>query len=236
MRRFYPRSGRSRQGKAARPGCHEPAVGARNARESPASAASGGATRGNIRGVHRSSRRAILKVGVTLGLGWPLTPGAVLAQDDPASLRPREGDRLVRLAGSHEPLTPLDIPPGEMQTMAWAIDPGSGVVRSGSRLNQVLLLRFDPADLSPDTRARAADGVVAYTAICPHNGCDVDDWLARERQLSCACHSSIFDPRDGARVVDGPAPRALPALPLTVRDGKLTVAGPFTARVGFEPG
>ena len=37
-------------------------------------------------------------------------------------------------------------------------------------------------------------------------------------------------------VVDGPAPRMLPALPLKIVDGKLVVAKPFTARVGFEPG
>jgi len=46
----------------------------------------------------------------------------------------------------------------------------------------------------------------------------------------------VFDPKDGARVVDGPAPRGLPALPLKVVEGKLVVAGPFTARVGFETG
>jgi Rieske Fe-S protein len=35
-------------------------------------------------------------------------------------------------------------------------------------------------------------------------------------------------------VADGPAPRSLPALPLTLVDGRLVVAGPFTSRVGFE--
>jgi Rieske Fe-S protein len=35
-------------------------------------------------------------------------------------------------------------------------------------------------------------------------------------------------------VKDGPAPRALPQLPLKVVDGVLVVAAPFTARVGFE--
>jgi Rieske Fe-S protein len=80
----------------------------------------------------------------------------------------------------------------------------------------------------------AADGVVAYTAICTHSGCEVVDWLADERLLYCSCHSSKFDPKDGARVVDGPAPRSLPALPLKVVDGRLVVAKPFTSRVGFE--
>jgi rieske iron-sulfur protein len=36
-------------------------------------------------------------------------------------------------------------------------------------------------------------------------------------------------------VIDGPAPRALAALPLKVADGKLVVALPFTARVGIVP-
>jgi rieske iron-sulfur protein len=184
-----------------------------------------------------SSRRALLKAGLTLGLGWRVAPALDAAQDDPASMRPRQGDLLVRMGDAAKtPLTAADIRIGAAQTMAWALEPNAGVVRSGSRLNQLVLLRFDPAELSADTRARAADGVVAYTAICTHNGCDVDDWLAREQQLSCACHSSIFDPKDGAKVVDGPAPRVLPALPLTVTDGKLAVAGPFTSRVGFEPG
>jgi hypothetical protein len=35
-------------------------------------------------------------------------------------------------------------------------------------------------------------------------------------------------------VVDGPAPRVLPALPLKIVDTKLVVAAPFTARIYFE--
>lgn len=186
--------------------------------------------------MQRPSRRSALKAGLTLGLGWRLATAAG-AQDDPAAMRPREGDFLVRLGDAgRTPLASADLAVDAAPTMAWAVDANSGVVRSGSRLNQLLLVRFDPSALSPETRARAADGIVAYTAICTHNGCDVEDWLAREQQLSCACHSSIFDPKAGAAVIDGPAPRALPALPLRIAGGRLVVAGPFTARVGFEPG
>jgi len=103
-------------------------------------------------------------------------------------------------------------------------------------LNAIVLLRLDEASLAAETRARAADGVVAYTAICTHNGCDVDDYIADQFALSCSCHESEFDARDAARVVDGPAPRPLPALPLKVVDGLLVVARPFTSRVGFERG
>jgi Rieske Fe-S protein len=182
-------------------------------------------------------RRAVLKAGIGLGLTSGLTCGLSATQDDQASVRPKEGDLLIRSGDSNKtPLTPGDIPRGAIQTLAWAMDPADRTVRSGSRLNQLLLLRLDPEKLAPETQSRAADGVVAYTVICTHNGCDVDDWLVDDQLLSCSCHASIFDPKDGAKVVDGPAPRVLPALPLKVVDGKLVVAKPFTARVGFDPG
>jgi rieske iron-sulfur protein len=180
-------------------------------------------------------RRQVLRAGLGLGLGWGLRSTMAAAQDDPSSSRPKEGDWLVKAGDAGKlPLTPADVPLGERQMLAWTMDPANQTVRSGSRFNQLLLLRLDPATLAAATRARAADGVVAYTVICTHTGCDVDDWLPDERLLSCSCHASMFDPKDGARVVDGPAPRELPALPLKVVDGKLVVAKPFTARVGFE--
>lgn len=157
-------------------------------------------------------------------------------QDDPASSRPRPGDLLVKVGDSMlKPLAPDDIPTGAAQTLAWALDATDGTVRSGSRLNRVLLLRLAPDALSPETRSRAADGVVAYTAVCTHTGCEVIEWLPDEQLIQCPCHYSNFDPKDGARVVDGPAPRTLPALPLALANGKLVVSQPFTARVGFEP-
>jgi Rieske Fe-S protein len=146
-----------------------------------------------------------------------------------------DGDALVKAGdASAKPLGPDDILPGGKPVMAWAMDPASGTVRSGSRLNQVLVMRLDAGKLGPETRSRAADGVVAYTAICTHMGCEVDDWLENEQRLYCPCHGSKFDPADGAKVVEGEAPRPLPSLPLKVVEGRLIVAGPFTARVGFE--
>jgi Rieske Fe-S protein len=184
-----------------------------------------------------AGRRAFLKMGIGLGLGLRVPSILAEGQDDRASLRPQEGDLLVKSGDSSAtPLTPDDIPLGAMPTMAWAMDPSDRTLRSGSRLNQLLLLRLDPETLVPETRSRAAKGVVAYTAICTHSGCDIDNWLADEQLLSCSCHESRFDPKDGARVIDGPAPRMLPALPLKVVDGKLVVAQPFTSKVGFETG
>jgi Rieske Fe-S protein len=109
-------------------------------------------------------------------------------------------------------------------------------VRSGSRLNRVLLVRLESETLGDRTRPLAAAGVVAYSAICTHTGCEVVGWLPEERWLHCDCHDSRFDPRDNARVIDGPAPRSLPALPLKLVDQRLVVAGPFTSKVGFDVG
>jgi Rieske Fe-S protein len=181
----------------------------------------------------RFGRRMLLKSGI--GMGLTLAHAVTLAQGDGASARPKEGDLLVKADDTTlTPLTPDDIPPGSKQVLAWAMDPGDRTVRSGSRLNRLLLVRVAIDLASPETRERAAGGVVAYTAICTHTGCDVVEWLSDERLLYCPCHFSKFDPKDGARVLDGPAPRPLPALPLTVVDGKLVVAKPFTAKVGFE--
>jgi Rieske Fe-S protein len=116
------------------------------------------------------------------------------------------------------------------------MDPATGVVRDGSRLNQVLLVRLEPRDLAEETRARAVAGIVGYSAVCTHTGCDQWEWEARAKTIKCPCHFSTFDVKDAARVLDGPAPRRLPALPLKTMDGVLVVAGGFVGRPGFQQG
>ena len=182
----------------------------------------------------QTGRRAVLKAGVGLGVTLGLA-GALAGQGSPASARPREGDWLVKVNdASATPLTPADIPLGARQTMAWALDPSDKTIRSGSRLNRVLLVRLDPSKLASETQPRAADGVLAYTAVCTHTGCEVSEWISEDQVLFCPCHESKYDPTDGAKVLDGPAPRPLPALPLKMVEGKLVVAKGFTTSVGFE--
>jgi len=153
-----------------------------------------------------------------------------------ASERPREGDVFVAIdLATTTPIEPKHIVTGA-PILAWPMDPAGNVVRNGSRLNKVLLLRLDPRGLTAETRARAADGILAYTAICPHTGCDVTGWIADQAILECPCHMSLYNPRDAGAVLGGPAPRPLPALPLKIQDGKVTVAKPFTSRVGFTQG
>jgi rieske iron-sulfur protein len=183
-----------------------------------------------------SGLRIRRRAAIELGLGLALAPRFVLAQTDAARERPKEGDLLVAVtaAAAPEPLKPDDVPLDGKQTLAWPMDPETKTLRNGSRLNKVLLLRLDPEGFDPETKERAAEGVVGYSAICPHTGCDVTNWHPDRRLLECPCHYSMYDPKEEAKVVSGPSPRRLPALPLKIVDGKLAVAKPFIGRPGFQ--
>jgi rieske iron-sulfur protein len=168
------------------------------------------------------------------GVGLGIASGAA-AQTDAQHMRPQDGDLLVRADSTDlSPLTPDSLTLNGGQLFAMPYDPVAKVVRNGSRLNKVLLLRLDPAVLKETTAQRAADGVVAYSAICPHTGCEVVNWHADTLILECPCHNSQYDPKDGAKVVSGPSPRNLAALPLRVADGNLAVAHPFIGKLGIQ--
>lgn len=181
-------------------------------------------------------RRHLLQCGAAATVA--MLPPAARADDDPArNERPQAGDLLVRSCEGDQPcavIAPADIKISEPPVLVWAMDPARKLPRDGSRLNLVLLLRFDPATLDPSTMSRAADGVVAYSAICTHAQCPVSGWIADRQVLHCPCHQSEYDPRRNGQVVAGPAPRPLAALPLTIAEGTLQVAGSFIGRVGMD--
>lgn len=188
------------------------------------------------RGIAVAVRREFLKSAVGAGIGLVVAGPAATAAEDPARVRPKAGDQLAFFGGERDGqlIAPADLPLGGPQVLAYPVDPVTNTVRNGSRLNQVLLVRFEPEHLSEDTRELSAEGVVAYSAVCTHQGCPVSMWKADKGTLFCSCHGSQFDPKDGARKVDGPAPRRLARLPLKSEDGRLVVAGEFMGRVGFK--
>ena len=186
----------------------------------------------------RRTGRLLLGGCISSALAIPsLTARAQGAASADRSKPPQPGDLLV-LAGAETGTTPLK--PGDVSsddvTFAWPFNPQAKAPRDGSRLNMVLLMRFDPAKLGETEKQQAAEGVVAYSAICTHQQCVVSDWLSSAQVLQCPCHQSRYDLRHGAVVVGGPAPRPLPGLPLKLSNGVLTVSAPFTARVGGEQG
>jgi rieske iron-sulfur protein len=166
---------------------------------------------------------------------------AAADEDQPGSdERPQKADLLVVSEGEHagQIITPQDLKIGGTPVRAWPKDPKTSVIRNGSRLNEVLVVRLDPAELDDETRSHSADGIVAYSIICAHAGCPVTAWVKEEAGdkdvFKCVCHNSEYDPRQSAQVVFGPAPRRLAALPLAIAGGSLTVAAAFVGKVGAQ--
>src|SRR3954447_11810577 len=96
--------------------------------------------------------------------------------------------------------------PGGIGTVLVAVDavpPGGGRILPGAG---VVVTRD------------AAGAIAAFSATCTHQGCTVD--RVSDSTIDCPCHGSQFDIRTGAPVA-GPASRALPSVPVVVRDGQV---------------
>lgn len=64
----------------------------------------------------------------------------------------------------------------------------------------------------------------AYEQKCTHLACAVY-YSPKHGKIECPCHNGWFDARTGA-VLQGPPPRPLPRLAVTVRDGDIFVSEP----------
>lgn len=68
---------------------------------------------------------------------------------------------------------------------------------------------------------KKADGqVTVFSPMCTHLGCGYH-WDGGEQKFKCPCHGSVYD--ISGRVLAGPAPRPLDALPSKVDNGRLLV-------------
>ena len=117
-----------------------------------------------------------------------------------------------------KPLRPADLAIGK-PLLVYPFDTKTGSPKNESRLNKLVVIRLPEDQMTPETRARSASGVLAYSGICTHQGCDVKTWMAKESALACYCHASKFALLDSAKVLSGPAPRPLPAVSLAM-DGE----------------
>jgi len=97
--------------------------------------------------------------------------------------------------GADQPLAGLD-----------DIPLGGGIVLGGPRI----------------VLTRDAGGTVrGLSATCTHQGCTVSS--VKGGVIDCPCHGSTFQAETGAPIA-GPATRALPAVPVTVRDNSVFLA------------
>jgi rieske iron-sulfur protein len=168
------------------------------------------------------SRRSLLDHGVIAAAAMILPAGG--KPDE--IVGPQIGDIFVTAADPQGPPVQFGaISAGAPPILAWSRDPEIGLTRSGTRLNQVLLLRVRDANGSQGR-------ILAFSAICPHAACLVSQWIRSTNRLRCPCHGSEFDPAHAGIVVVGPSPFPLPLLPVEVVKDLVTVAGPFSAPPG----
>src|SRR6266853_4231461 len=126
------------------------------------------------------TRRALIMTTLDAGGCIAASKAAAAGEDQPGSdERPQKADVLVFAEGERagEVIKPEDLKLGGPPVRAWPKDPKTSVVRKGSRLNEVLIIRLDPAELDDETRARFGDGIVAYSNTCTHAGCPISGWL-----------------------------------------------------------
>ena len=185
-------------------------------------------------GVQLCRRHAML--GAALALSPLLNiPARADDQPDETAKWPQPGDHLVFLGGpkNGQPAHADDLELGGPQVQAYPADP-KGVVRDGSLLNLVVLVRVGNDGLDEQTRKLSVDGAVAYSAICTHQACPVIQWSTEKMAMVCSCHGSTYDPKQSAKVIFGPAPLPLAGLPLKSDNGLLIVAGGFIGPVGMQ--
>jgi len=181
-------------------------------------------------------RRQALKIAVIgmAGLGLLRHVDASFA-DEATDKRPQPGDRLVDINGDlAKPLKADDIKLASKPILAFPFDPATKKARDGSRLNKLLLIKLDATVMNVETKARSAAGVLAFSAICTHQGCDVSEFLPEDKNLLCFCHFSKYDPLADGAVTAGPAPRNLPTLALQEDNGELVVAGLLSSAPGAK--
>ncbi len=176
-------------------------------------------------------RRLLLTAGAMVCLNNGIATSLAFAEGDDL---PAKGDHLVAGDGGAKspPLTVDSVTIGGDIVTAIAVTP-AGAAKSDSRFAKVILFRFDPKDLDPTSKSMSVDGVVAFSAICTHQGCELNAWDPSTDVLRCFCHGSEFLPEKSGQVAHGPAVKQLPMLPLQKGDGgKLMVSDGFTAQPG----
>lgn len=164
-----------------------------------------------------------------VSMGWTTLPfmGTALQAADAAPLLLVDADA----EKDFKPLRPADLAIGK-PLLIFPFDTKTGAPKNESRANKLVVIRLPEDQMETATKARSAGGVLAYSALCTHQACDVKTWLAKENVLVCFCHASKFDLLDGAKVVDGPASRPLPSFSLKLEGEFLAIATSSPANQG----
>ncbi|HEX7347017.1 MAG TPA: Rieske (2Fe-2S) protein [Candidatus Limnocylindrales bacterium] len=185
------------------------------------------------------SRRRLLVVG----LGGALAALAAALAIPVFSLGPapgrslfttswRAGRRLAIEGGS--PVVASDLPVGGVLTVfpdGDTTDPNAATLLI--RIGEAPTASAAPQPSPAPGEVIGAEEFLAFSKICTHAGCPVGLYRSDQHVLICPCHQSEFDVLDGARPINGPAVRPLPALPIRIEaDGTFTALDDFPEPVG----
>ncbi len=112
---------------------------------------------------------------------------------------------------------------------------GMGAAVLWRRSIPAIVIKLDTSQMN--TEEGVDQGLVAFCSWCTHLGCIINWHIDRPEMdmLFCRCHDGIFTPYEivsdkddkgviyrGGKVISGPLPRALPQIPVLIKDGKVT--------------
>ena len=152
----------------------------------------------------------------------------------------RDGMRLLNY-GANTPIRPGDFssPGGMISVVPEGFQDNFNALAKAA----CIIIKFGPGEVVYTQQSQPADGftvqnwtvdnIVCYSKICTHVGCPAALYEQTTHHILCPCHQSTFDATRGAKVIFGPATRALPQLPMTVdAEGYLVARSDFTEPVG----
>jgi cytochrome b6-f complex iron-sulfur subunit len=178
------------------------------------------------------SRARFIRLGAALGVG--AAGASVIAAcgggENGSEGSGAQGSATQRgeTTGSGEPEAAGNQPGGETADVAGSSGTTATEVQGGTAIAR-------EADVAPGSAVEFTDTesgqpavlvhleggeFVAYSAVCTHAQCTVA-YQEQSAQIACPCHGSVFDPADGAAVVNGPAQTPLPGIPVEVRAGEV---------------
>lgn len=182
------------------------------------------------------SRRDVLIAGTGALISAAIAdPNEADAAKPPERLPLQAGDRVQLIKGDLKDqfVKPELLEVSAKPLEAFPFDPAANVIRRKWRLNRLLVVRLDPAEMDPPTRERSVDGILVYSALCTHRTCTIKSWKQEERILRCHCHLSEFAALSEGSVLSGPARRQLPMVPLALDDeGFIVATDTFTRKPG----
>lgn len=161
-----------------------------------------------------------------------LIAGASVAYAERSS-KAQAGDELVYSTGDKEGqlIAPADLEVGQLPVLAYPRDPATKQLVV-SRASLLLLMRLKESDLDATMKGRSAEGIVAYSGVCTHEGCPITNNNDTHRMAVCNCHGSTFDLGSNGKVVHGPASRKLASIPVKIAEGAVIIAGTLDGPIG----